>query len=373
MTASMLLSALRDGGPNIPPDYDVDPISPLKPLPVSAFRADRPQVWTVDFDQDRIFLDREDLHLVHPFSLPEVYSIRIERFEPYTPADLPPWKPKQLRTSWTLPDVIPQQLFDLVYRLVSDYYHSWYGRKFSIESPRGLQQLGFGILSCLTLNFKASSWHPDTFNADSWPWETNMSSNLLRWRTWPTPPVVPTIDLGRVVIIFSARLEDAARLVQDHYMQGIGKNTHQPSPFPEIIYVVTTLRAIQVFKKTQTTTEATFAVSFLYDDGTVSPIAVRWLLNAIHGHWYPLTTPIHPLPIEIHELILDHASTCDIDRAVYASLLGIGMPFNWTSGNIPLKHLELLNIRHINGIHPEQRLMFWDEYMGLSYQPDSGG
>ncbi|KAF2789438.1 hypothetical protein K505DRAFT_328237 [Melanomma pulvis-pyrius CBS 109.77] len=369
----MLLTAVREGRPKIPPEYDVKPIRPLKPLPVSAFRADHPQVWTVDFDQERVFLDRENLHLVHPCSRYGMFKLRIERFEPYTPADLPPWKPTQLHRCWTLPDVIPQQLFDLVYRLVSDYYRSWYGRRFSIESPRGLQQLGFGLLSCLTLNFKTTSWHPDTFNSDSWPWETNMSSNLLRWRTWPTPPVVPTIDLGRVVIIFTARLEDAARLVQTHYMQAIGKTTNRPSPFPDTIYVVTTLRALQVFKKTQTTTEATFAVSFLYDDGTLSPVAVRWFLNAIHGHGYPLTTQIHRLPIEIQELILENASTCDIDRAVYASILGIGVPFNWKSGNIPLKHLELLNIRHINGIHPEQRLMFWGEYMGLSYQPDSGG
>ena len=38
--------------------------------PNTALVSDTPLVWTVDFDQDRIFYDRDGLHLVYEFTLP---------------------------------------------------------------------------------------------------------------------------------------------------------------------------------------------------------------------------------------------------------------------------------------------------------------
>ena len=65
---------------------------------------------------------------------------------------------------------------------------------------------------------------------------------------------------------------------------------------------------------------------------------MRWKLNAIHGHGYPLHAPIHDLPIELQEMILDFATDgSGVDRAVYATVLGIGIPFQWKAGILPLK------------------------------------
>ena len=338
-------------------------VEPLKGP--STFWPDHPQVWTIDFDQDRIFLDRNDVHLVHYFRLPYgLTELCTEDFVPYKPIDLPLWTPKQLSLSWTpiCPDVVPLQLFDLVYRLVSDYHNSWRTYGYSINSSSGLQKLGFGILSCFTLNFRAR------IDREHWTQYRSAPSNLLRWRTWPTPPIIPTILLGDTIIILSLDLQNAARLVQDHYMQ---VDCNHPTEADKT-YVVTSLHAIQIFMKSETKFVATHILPFLPEHGPPSQHAVVSLLNAIHGPWYPLATRIHKLPVELHDLILSYVTDCDIDRAVYAALLGIGVPFSWTvtcgKEKLPLRLVGKNNSRFHELLRPQRWLVFFDDYLGLMYQ-----
>ncbi|KAF2715640.1 hypothetical protein K504DRAFT_497516 [Pleomassaria siparia CBS 279.74] len=263
--------------------------------------------------------------------------------------------PKQL-SAWTPPAVVPQRLFDFVYRLVSDYSHSWYSSGLCSDNSRGLQQLGFGILSCFTLNFKAGA-NP-----------TRPNYGLVRWRTWSSAPIIPTVVLGNTVILFSTILDNAARLAQDHYMEVAFEEPIRP----DMTYVVTSMTHIQLFRKTQTTFSSTPISLFLSDAHPPSPKAFSWLLNAIHGHCYTLTTHIHRLPVELHETILDYVSNCDIDRAMYASLLDIGVPFDWTvlhdKSRTPLRLLKLRNRINYKDMHILQYVTFWDNYLGLVYQ-----
>jgi hypothetical protein len=342
------------------------------------------QVWTVDFDQARIYLDRDDYHYVHDFPRSaHSDSLTIPRFRPCTPVDLPIWKPRVL-LSWTPPDVIPQQLFDLVYRLVADYHANWRGRGYSANTADKLQKLGFGVFSCFTLNFKAELCDPSTFenyhecrqDRNQWRPSSYLGCNYLRWRTWPSPPVVPTINLEHAVIILSQNLDNAARLVQDHYMDVACDGSAQP----ELTYVVTSMSCVQLFKKTATTFATTPIIGFLQPAGSPSPRAVAWLLNAIHGHWYPLTTHLHKLPLELQELTLSHITPCDIERAKYAALLDIGIPFAWSvTHEREIVPLRLLNMQHpsrprqISKTYPKQDITIWEDYLGLSYQPRLDG
>lgn len=80
------------------------------------------------------------------------------------------------KLSWTPPDVIPQSLFELVYRLLSDYHPSWLTSNYSTDPENGFQQLGLGILTCLALDFeikiteltnsKNGNVHPDGLDSN---------------------------------------------------------------------------------------------------------------------------------------------------------------------------------------------------------------
>lgn len=145
---------------------------------------DTPLVWTVDFDQNRIFYDREGSHLTYDFSIPEKLPIRLRDFRPYIPMQLPIASTKHMSRICSLTaaprDEVPEVLFDLVYRFASDYESNWRTSGLTVERY-GLHSLAMGILSCFTMNFDMQklSAHLDK----RFPYLARSEySDLLRWR-----------------------------------------------------------------------------------------------------------------------------------------------------------------------------------------------
>ena len=369
-----LLYSLRSAHPDTPfdqggIDFQNEPLD-------WAFRPNIPRVWTVDFDQGRLFLDRPFHHKTMTFEIPLLQPVNIYWLPKYTPdlLPLPSYGPSLIDFSWKPPDIIPLQLFNLVYRLVFDYYHNWMNN--SWRSTEISQQLAFGILSCFTLNFDAKA--DVTENVYKlFP----LQRNLRTWRTWASPPVIHTINLQGCVIIYTTNIQDAYRLVHDHYLE-VYSIRH---PLQSVTYVVTSLLHVQIFKRLSSGFKATFVCPFL--SGTFNSkdsisiqarsyqgkTAIRWILNAIHAAHYPLATRLHELPTELQERVLDFASDCEVGRALYGGILGIGVPFSWTKKGVPLKLLTSASSEHpkpINSSEPEQMVVFWDKYIAMSYQPD---
>lgn len=208
---------------------------------------------------------------------------------------------------------------------------------------------------------------------------------LLHWRAWPSPQIVPAIYLNGVYFIFTERISDAMSLVNDHYVDVafdpskhiadtdfFSDTTWCCNPTCNITYIVTSITHIQVYRKAQRSVKCTPVEPFFDGQNPPSEIAVRWMLNAIHGDAYPLTTRIHKLPLELQEMILDYASGGEIDRAYYAGILGLGIPFEWKSGGMPLKRLKLSKNRKISETFHEQQIHFWNNFVGITYQPDDG-
>jgi hypothetical protein len=101
------------------------------------------------------------------------------------------------------------------------------------------------------------------------------------------------------------------------------------------------------------------------------------MLNAIHQETYPAHSPIPDLPLELQEMILDYACPSEthhlFDRAIFAAKLGIGVPFSFQSQTLPIRLCTLSKEREIDPTDPEYHVMFWDEYVGMTYQVDRGG
>ncbi|KAJ4288496.1 hypothetical protein N0V90_011732 [Kalmusia sp. IMI 367209] len=245
-----------------------------------------------------------------------------------------------------------------------------------------------GLLCCFTLNFKsrlASVLEPKS------PYEDQRRrprrDNLVTWRTWPSPNVIPTVRFqGDVIVIFTEHIRNAGSLVYGHFNDVIYEEDQLQNHCADDrsvnldhtqtrTYIVTSISHIQIFKKNSQTIESTPVEPFVAeDDSPLNPRAVRWMLNAIHGHTYPISTHMHNLPVELQEMILKYASDGgEIDQAYYSSVLGLGLPFDWKSNKLPLRRLKLARDRIVNEQYPEQQLMFWFGYVGVTYQPDDEG
>lgn len=58
----------------------------------------------------------------------------------------------------------------------------------------------------------------------------------------------------------------------------------------------------------------------------------------------------------------------ETDRAVYASVLGIGVPFEWKEGSLPLQLCPLSKNRKLHDSKSKHRVLFWNDYVAMSCQ-----
>lgn len=353
---------------------------------------DTPLVWTVDFDQNRIFYDREGSHLTYDFSIPEKLPIRLRDFRPYIPMQLPIASTKHMSRICSLTaaprDEVPEVLFDLVYRFASDYESNWRTSGLTVERY-GLHSLAMGILSCFTMNFDMQklSAHLDK----RFPYLARSEySDLLRWRVWPSPQVVSTVSFGETQIIFTERMDLAMSLVHEHFntvvtaqIFGESKESHKRHRRvrcnSKVCYIVTSIREIQHFTKTLNTGEVSMtctpAIAFFDGVHPPSKTGVRWLLNAIYKQVYPPIHRVQQLPVELQEIILDYAlprrAYHVFFRAVFAARLGLGVSFNFQLQGRPIV-LRPLGGAEMRITESEYELMFWGRYVGLTYQVEEG-
>ncbi|KAH7066827.1 hypothetical protein BKA63DRAFT_523242 [Paraphoma chrysanthemicola] len=369
-------------------------------LPHPALRGDCPLVWTVDFNQNRIFYDRDGQHLVYQFSMPERHALRLKNFQPYVPMQLPTLHSTEALVACSKdsapPDVVPHALFDLVYRLAADYEHNWRSSGLTVDRY-GLHPLAMGILSCFTLNITVQK--VAAINLPNWTYRTRTDhNNMLKWRTWPDN-VVTTVSLGSTQVIVTQRMDLAISLVHEHFSNVVWKeympkrehdlHRQDRDSYPpldnrqthvEIQYVVTSIRLIQCFRMTWTLgkrcLKCTPMIDFFRGDGPPSQMGVRWLLNAIHRETYPIHNPISDLPLEIQEMILDYSCPSPshnlFDRAIFAAELGIGVPFSFHEKTFPLRRCAFIKEREIDTHEPEYHVFIWNEYVGMTYQVDKG-
>jgi hypothetical protein len=372
-------------------------------MPSNPLVSDTPLVWAVDLDRNIVFYDRDGQSLMYDFLVPESGPLQLRHFRPYAPTVLSHYSCKQssmICSPAAAPrDVVPEQLYRLVYRMATDYEHSWRMFGLAIES-HGLNHFAMGILSCFTLNFEVRK--VIGLNLHLHPFVNSVSaSNFIRWRTWPSPQVVTTVNFGSTQVMFTEQMDLAASLVHEHFAiiilhdlepyrfettrrtdTGVVVDVvHDYTPFHvKVHYVVTSLREIQYFTKTHaihgTTMIRTPVQLFFKFAGPPSVAGVRLLLNAIHQGTYPLHSPIHDLPIEIQELILDYACPQKthnmFERAVFAAKLDIGVPFSFISKNHPVVLCSLERDRKLYPEEPEYHVFFGDTYAGLVYRVDKG-
>jgi hypothetical protein len=112
-------------------------------------------------------------------------------------------------------DIVPDALFNLVYRLSSDYERNWQSAGLTTDRY-GIHCLAMGILSCFTLNVSIREIPRRLIHRHPYLVQTD-PSNMLQWRQWPSPQVISTVNLGKTQIMFTERIDLAVSLVDEHF------------------------------------------------------------------------------------------------------------------------------------------------------------
>lgn len=303
-----------------------------------------------------------------PFNVYQLQTYKPKlKVDDFNPQNCEPWIPE---------NIVPNSMFEFVFRLVSDYYHDFHMSGCSIEYIQDFQSLAYGILSCFTINFEVDSRPvsksaPEIDLLGTW----HHTSYGRRWKKYCIPPIVPTVELGHVTVIFAQDMDHARGLCQLHFEEDQGDIPEDPGLNQEKTYIVTSLTSVQLFKVSTRAWKETKVYGLLHPFDDPDPIGVSMFLNAIQSPYYPLTTRLHKIPVELQELILDFVSPLEVGRAYYGAILDIGLPFRWTtSQKIPLKLLSRgRRLQNIHDQYPLQPVVFFNEYLGLVYQQDQHG
>jgi hypothetical protein len=175
------------------------------------------------------------------------------------------------------------------------------------------------------------------------------------WPCWPSPHLVSTISLdNHIYVILTDNIDKASDLVSEHYsaykyigsqelmntISDLDVNVLSQQNAP-CTYIITSISHVQIFKRTNASALYT-PIKFLSNDkNPLWKVAMRRMLNAIHGHAYPLRTPMQNLPTELVDMLLDRTtdtpSRGSINCALHAAILGIGPSFSWQSRGLPLR------------------------------------
>jgi hypothetical protein len=105
-----------------------------------------------------------------------------------------------------------------------------------------------------------------------------------------------------------------------------------------------------------------------------SPRAIELLLQGLPPSPRPPPhTPVHDLPLEIQDHILEYMSESSVEAARLGCILGLGSPFTWQRSHDPPRRggaVELLSSpNHQTEFTPvESQIFFGDTFSGISYQ-----
>lgn len=257
----------------------------------------------------------------------------------------------------------------MVYRLATAYEHNWRVSGLTIEQD-GLHHLAMGVLSCSILNLEVQKIVSMNLLLNVYLICVN-PKNFVRWRTRPSPHLIMTISLGVDQIIFTERRDLATSMVHEYFASliigGLQSSRYAQSDsgreltdnsidgegrlisFPtKVYYVVTSIREIQCFTKLSSKGETTMTCTpmevFFSGTGAPSEIGLRWLLNSLHGSKCPLHKRIHDLPMEVQEMIINHAYPTlrynIFNRAVFTAQTNIGLPFDFRQYGKPFRTCE---------------------------------
>ncbi|KAF2472128.1 uncharacterized protein BDR25DRAFT_366887 [Lindgomyces ingoldianus] len=341
-------------------------------LPYDAFypfgdhrRAGIETVWTFDLDNDMLLFSKRDCGGRLALPLVRQRPITISDFEPLEPPSqptlglgddfmlMPPyWEPKLH---------VLERNKAFLSRVLNDFGYQWRHILRSRYNDLTFRKLARDVIRIATLDFNVVEITKPRHGQTSGPmvW----IDSLPEWDPFDSH----FTRVGQLWVAMSQDLKGGLSLVRRHISTKTG---NAPNSYPQSAdvvdtYLILSVRHIILCRAGRDKVEWTQPEPCFNGVDSLSGQALDMLLSATSTS--PCQTPIHNLPTEIQNKIIQYTSQGSVEAARMGCILGLGLPFLWKDGDLPLEREEAH--RNRSEITPAESQLWFDGYMsGISYK-----
>lgn len=324
-------------------------------------------VWTFDLDNDMLLFSKRDCGGRLALPLVRQRPITLGDFEPLespkqptlslgdTSMLTPPyWEPKLH---------VPERNKAFLFRVLNDFNYQWRHILRSRYNDLTFRKLARAVIRIATLDFNVVEITKPRHGQASGPmvW----IDSLPEW----DPSGSHFTRVGQLWIVMSQDLKEGFSLVQRHIFTKTGNAPDSCPQSADIAdtYMILSVRHIILIRARGNKVEWTQPEPCFNGIDNLSDRALDMLLSATSTN--PCKTPIHNLPTEIQNRIIKYTSQGPVEAVRMGCILGLGLPFLWKDGDMPLEREEAH--RNRSEITPVESQLWFDEYMsGVSYKAD---
>jgi hypothetical protein len=328
-------------------------------------------VCTFNLDQDLLCYSDESGHIQLPLArLRKPGSNPLQRSE-FTPFEIAP--PPKLDLAEFPPPYykpltrVPKNRLDFCSRVLSDFADQWRHILRSSYAESTFRRLAKAVISIATCDFRVD----EVFTRQQIYFGSSYVGilNLPSWEPYKRH----LFSIGGTTVVLHQDLQAALKIAKDEAMES-SKGMSPGDRTEQRTYLLLSVRHILLCHVGSTGTFSHTAPVTLMDGLTLpSPSATNLLLQALSQSRAPTRTPIHNLPLEIQDKILEHVSEGPVEAARLGCILGLGSPFRWMravdwprrGGPVEL----LISPSHRTEFTPvESKIYFGDVFSGVSYR-----
>lgn len=329
-------------------------------------------VCTFNLDQDLVSYSDESGHIQLPLARlrkPDSDPLQRSEFTPFEIASSPQLDLAGFPPPYKKPSTpIPKSRLDFSSRVLSDFADQWRHILRSSYAESTFRRLARAVVSIATYDFRVDevctrqhiyfrSSYVTVLDVPSWePYERHLFS------------------IGGTTVVLHQDLQTALKIAKDEAKESSrvmnpGDRTKQRT------YLLLSVRHMLVCHVDSAGTFSYTAPITLMDGLTLpSPSAINLLLQALSpSRPPPPRTPVHNLPVEIQDRILEFVSEGSFEAARLGCILGLGSPFPWMraadwprqGGPVQL----FISPSHRTEFSPvESKICFGDVFSGVSYR-----
>jgi hypothetical protein len=261
-----------------------------------------------------------------PFEHPSIPKLKLLAFHP-------PY--------WTPSSQVSERTLTFVGRILSDFNFQWRHILRRTYADCTFRKLTRAVLDIATLDFtvweEAEPYLPPKreyyISGNSFPTKEHHVSNN-GYPAWE-PYEKKLFTLGRIVVVLEQDLEYALALIPGDLAR---RNDSRKPEFGEkggkmrdSIYLLFSLRHFMLCRVDHDNIPSySRPIAFMNGIDTPSSASVTLILQALTFAFPPPPyTPIHGLPIELQDQVLEHVGSGRLDSARVGCALGLGSSFGW--------------------------------------------
>lgn len=329
-------------------------------------------VCSFNLDEDLLSYSDESGHIQLPLArLREPGSDPLQRSE-FTPFEIP--SPPQLDLAEFPPPYqeppstpIPERRLAFSSRVFSDFAHQWRHILRSSYAESTFRRLAKAVVSIATDDFRVDELFMRQHIPLSNPYVTVV--DVPFWQPYERH----LFSIGGTTVVLHQDLHTALQIAKDEARES-SRLMNPGERIEQRTYLLLSVRHMLVCYVDSTGTFSHTAPTTLMDGLTPPPpSAMNLLLQTLSPSRPSPRTPVHNLPLEIQDQILEHVSEGPVEAARLGCVLGLGSPFTWMRAvDWPRRGGPVVlfsSPSHRTETSPvESKIYFGDVFSGVSYR-----